>query len=87
MDATIKAETVNTFKRNDKDTGSPEVQIALLSERIKTLTEHLKTFKKDHSARRGLIMMVNKRRKLLSYLQSKDDAKYKDIISNLGLRR
>ncbi|MFL2859641.1 MAG: 30S ribosomal protein S15 [Pontiellaceae bacterium] len=87
MDATIKAETVNTFKRNDKDTGSPEVQIALLSERIKTLTEHLKTFKKDHSARRGLIMMVNKRRKLLSYLQSKDDAKYKDIISKLGLRR
>lgn len=87
MDGTLKAETIDTFKRNDKDTGSPEIQVALLSERIKTLTEHLKGFKKDHSARRGLIMMVNKRRKLLNYLQSKDDAKYKEVISKLGLRR
>ena len=87
MDVSIKAETVEKHKRNDNDTGSPEVQIALLTERIKSLTDHLKNFKKDHSARRGLIMIVNKRRKLLNYLQQQDGERYKIIISNLGLRK
>ena len=87
MDVSIKAETVKKYKRNDNDTGSPEVQIALLTERIKSLTDHLKNFKKDHSARRGLIMIVNKRRKLLNYLQQQDSERYKIIISNLGLRK
>ena len=85
MDATNKAETVNHYKRNEKDTGSPEVQVALLTCRIKELTDHLSSFAKDHSARRGLIMMVNKRRKLLTYLQKQDDGRYKELISKLGL--
>ena len=87
MDVSIKAETVEKYRRNDSDTGSPEVQIALLTERIKSLTDHLMNFKKDHSARRGLIMIVNKRRKLLNYLQQQDGERYKIIISNLGLRK
>ncbi|RZO86507.1 MAG: 30S ribosomal protein S15 [Kiritimatiellaceae bacterium] len=87
MDTGNKAETVEAFKRNDKDTGSPEVQVALMTNRIKDLTEHLKTFSKDHSARRGLIMLVNKRRKLLTYVQKQDDARYKELIARLGLRR
>jgi len=87
VDVSIKAETVEKYKRNDKDTGSPEVQIALLTGRIKSLTEHLKSFKKDNSARRGLIMMVNKRRKLLNYLQLQDSDRYKTIINKLGLRK
>ncbi len=87
MDQAVKAEIKNEFKRSEQDTGSVEVQVALLSARIKELTEHLKTFKKDHSARRGLIMMVNKRRKLLSYLQKEDDGRYKELIGKLGLRK
>ena len=87
MDQAVKAEIKNEFKRGEQDTGSVEVQVALLSTRIKELTEHLKTHTKDHSSRRGLIMMVNKRRKLLSYLQKKDDARYKELISKLGLRK
>ncbi len=87
MDQAVKAEIKNEYKRNEKDTGSVEVQVALLSSRIKELTEHLQSFKKDHSARRGLIMMVNKRRKLLNYLQKDDDARYKELISKLGLRK
>tara|TARA_B100001778_G_C18315706_1_gene506373 strand:- start:130 stop:393 length:264 start_codon:yes stop_codon:yes gene_type:complete len=87
VDVATKAETVNTFKRNDNDTGSPEVQVALLTDRIKSLTEHLKSFKKDNSARRGLIMMVNKRRKLLTYLQNQDDKRYTEVINKLGLRK
>ena len=87
MDQAVKAEIKNEFKRSEQDTGSVEVQAALLTTRIKELTEHLKNFKKDHSARRGLIMMVNKRRKLLSYLQKKDDARYKELIVKLGLRK
>ena len=67
MDQAVKSEIKNEFKRSEQDTGSVEVQVALLSSRIKELTEHLKSYKKDHSSRRGLIMMVNKRRKLLSY--------------------
>ncbi len=87
MDQAVKAEVKNEFKRGEQDTGSVEVQVALLTARIKELTEHLKIHKKDHSSRRGLIMMVNKRRKLLSYLQKKDDARYKELISKLGLRK
>ncbi|QBG49284.1 30S ribosomal protein S15 [Verrucomicrobia bacterium S94] len=87
MDQAVKAEIKNEFKRGEQDTGSVEVQVALLTTRIKELTEHLKTHKKDHSSRRGLIMMVNKRRKLLSYLQKKDDARYKELINKLGLRK
>ena len=87
MDQAVKAEVKNEFKRNEQDTGSADVQVALLTARIKELTEHLKTHKKDHSSRRGLIMMVNKRRKLLSYVQKKDGGRYKELIEKLGLRR
>ena len=87
MDQAVKAEIKDEFKRGEQDTGSVEVQAALLTSRIKELTEHLKTHKKDHSSRRGLIMMVNKRRKLLSFLQKKDDARYKELIAKLGLRK
>ena len=87
MDQAVKAEIKNEFKRSEQDTGSVEVQVALLTTRIKDLTEHLKNYSKDHSSRRGLIMMVNKRRKLLTYLQKKDDARYKELIAKLGLRR
>lgn len=87
MDQAVKAEIKNEFKRNEQDTGSADVQVALLTARIKELTEHLKLHKKDHSSRRGLIMMVNKRRKLLSYVQKEDDARYKELIAKLGLRR
>ena len=83
----IKAEVKNEYKLHEQDTGSADVQVALLTSRIKELTEHLKNHKKDHSSRRGLIMMVNKRRKLLSYLQKKDDARYKAILAKLGLRK
>ncbi len=87
MDQAVKAEVKNEFKRGEQDTGSVEVQVALLTTRIKELTEHLKTHKKDHSSRRGLIMMVNKRRKLLTFLRKKDDARYKELIAKLGLRK
>ncbi|MEN7972938.1 MAG: 30S ribosomal protein S15 [Verrucomicrobiota bacterium] len=87
MDQAVKAEVKNEYKLHDQDTGSAEVQVALLSSRIKELTEHLKMHKKDHSSRRGLIMMVNKRRKLLSYVQKKDEARYKELIEKIGLRR
>ncbi len=87
MDQAVKAEIKNEFKRSEQDTGSVEVQVALLTTRIKDLTEHLKNYSKDHSSRRGLIMMVNKRRKLLTYLQKKDDARYKELIAKLGLRK
>lgn len=87
MDQAVKAEVKKEYKLHEQDTGSSEVQVALLTARIKELTEHLKLHKKDHSSRRGLIMMVNKRRKLLSYVQKKDDGRYKELISRLGLRR
>ena len=82
-----KQEIIGTFKQHDTDTGSPEVQIALLSERIGTLAEHFKKHKKDFHSRRGLLMMVNKRRKLLTYLKSHDDEKYALLIKKLGLRK
>ncbi|MFO8112202.1 MAG: 30S ribosomal protein S15 [Desulfosalsimonadaceae bacterium] len=82
-----KNEIIESFKIHDTDTGSPEVQIALLTERITNLTEHLKTHKKDHHSRRGLLMMVGKRRRLLTYVKSKDPARYRNIISQLGIRK
>jgi len=82
-----KKELISKFARRLDDTGSPEVQIAVLSFRIKSLTEHFKTHKKDNHSRRGLLNMVAKRRKLLDYLKSKDEERYKAIITSLGLRR
>ncbi len=82
-----KRELINTYKRHEKDTGSPEVQIAILTERIKNLTEHLKIFPKDKHSRQGLIKMVNDRRRHLNYLIRKDRTKYLKIIEELGLRR
>jgi len=73
--------------RGDADTGSPEVQVALLSARISDLTEHFGEHKKDHHSRQGLLKMVNKRRKLLDYLKAKDPARYRELIAKLGLRR
>jgi len=87
VDQVVKDQIKKEYKRHDQDTGSVEVQVALLTSRINELTEHLKMHKKDHSSRRGLIMMVNKRRKLLTYLQKHSDARYKELIAKLGLRR
>ncbi|MGI9249308.1 MAG: 30S ribosomal protein S15 [Woeseiaceae bacterium] len=78
---------VADFARGEGDTGSPEVQVALLSKRIAELTEHFGEHKKDHHSRQGLLKMVNKRRKLLDYLKSKDQDRYRELISRLGLRR
>lgn len=82
-----KKELISRFARRLDDTGSPEVQIAVLSFRIKSLTEHFKTHKKDNHSRRGLLNMVAKRRKMLDYLKRKDEERYKTIIKSLGLRR
>jgi len=81
-----KAEIVNQFKLAEKDTGSPEVQVSLMTGRIKYLTDHFKTNKKDFHSRRGLQELVNKRRKLLKYLKRKDQARYTTLIQSLGLR-
>ena len=78
---------IEEHKRGDNDTGSPEVQVALLSARIAHLTEHFKTHKKDHHSRRGLLQMVNRRRRLLDYLHRKDVTRYRELIEKLGLRR
>jgi small subunit ribosomal protein S15 len=82
-----KKKTIETFKLHDKDTGSADVQIALLTERINHLTEHLQTNKKDHSSRRGLLMMVGQRRRLLDYLHSTDASRYQTITKKLKLRK
>lgn len=82
-----KLEIINTFKREEKDTGSSEVQIALLTERIKELTEHLKVHPKDNHSRRGLLKMVGKRRNLLKYLERKDVNRYREITQKLSLRK
>ncbi|HOC91908.1 MAG TPA: 30S ribosomal protein S15 [bacterium] len=82
-----KSEIMTKFRSHESDTGSPEVQIALLSERITLLTEHLKKNKKDHSSRRGLLKMVGKRRRLLNYLARVDARRYEKIIKELGLRK
>jgi len=82
-----KQEIINSFKKHDSDTGSPEVQIAILSERISYLTEHFKVHKKDHHSRRGLLKLVGQRRRLLDYLKGKDVERYKTVIERLGIRR
>ena len=82
-----KQEIIATYKRDENDTGSPEVQIALLTERISELTEHLKIHKKDNHSRRGLLKMVGKRRNLLNYLAKKDENAYKELVEKLGLRK
>jgi small subunit ribosomal protein S15 len=78
---------IEQFKTHDGDTGSPEVQIALLTERVNSLTEHFKQHAKDHHSRRGLLMLIGKRRGLLEYLKRKDVARYKALIDRLGIRR
>ena len=83
----MKSEIIEKYKRDEKDTGSPEVQIALLTERINELTEHLKVHKKDNHSRRGLLKMVGKRRNLLNYLAKKDINRYREIVEKLGLRK
>jgi small subunit ribosomal protein S15 len=82
-----KQEIIGGFATKDGDTGSPEVQIALLTERIRTLTEHLRSFPKDNHSRRGLLKLVGQRRRLLAYLVKKDNARYRAVIGRLGLRR
>jgi small subunit ribosomal protein S15 len=87
LNTSDKAGIIKDFQRAASDTGSPEVQIALLSKRIDGLTEHFAAHKKDHHSRRGLLMMVNQRRKLLDYLKKTDQKSYQDVIERLGLRR
>ena len=87
MDKARKQEIINTYARHEGDTGSPEVQVAILTERINDLTEHLKTHKKDHHSRRGLFLMIGQRRGLLNYLMGQDIERYRDLIKKLGLRR
>ena len=82
-----KSELIKKFATKEGDTGSPEVQIAILSERIKNLTEHMKDHKKDFSSRRGLMMLVGQRRRLLDYVKSRDPGKYDSLIKRLGLRK
>ena len=82
-----KTDIITRFRAHDADTGSPEVQIAILSERIGELTEHFKTHKKDHASRRGLLMLVSKRRRLLDYLKTTDTDLYRDVIGKLGIRK
>jgi len=82
-----KQELVKTYKRHDKDTGSPEVQVAIITERIAYLTEHFKTHKKDHHSRRGLLKLVGQRRRLLDYLRTADEGRYKSLIEQLGIRK
>lgn len=82
-----KKEVIDTYKRHESDTGSPEVQIAILTERINHLTEHFKVHKKDFHSRRGLLKLVGQRRRHLDYLKKKDLAKYRELISALGIRK
>jgi len=82
-----KAKVISEFSNSKDDTGSPEVQVAILTSRITSLTEHFKTHKKDNHSRRGLLKMVSRRRKLLDYIKSKDEQRYKSLIERLGIRR
>ena len=82
-----KQEVIGEYRNHEGDTGSPEVQVALLTERIRHLTEHFKTHKKDHASRRGLLMMVGRRSRLLKYLKKKDWSRYQKLIQSLGIRR
>ena len=83
----VKGSKIQAFRRHDTDTGSADVQIALLSEKIKVLTGHFGTHAKDHSSRRGLLRMVSRRRRLLGYLKKHDEARYKELIGQLGIRK
>jgi small subunit ribosomal protein S15 len=87
MTAEKKTEVIGQYRRTDKDSGSPEVQVALLTERIKGLTDHLRGHRKDFASRRGLLMMVSRRNRLLHYLAEADRTKYQDLIGKLGLRK
>ncbi len=87
MTAVEKKQIVDSYARGERDTGSPEVQVALLTARIQQLTGHFNTHKHDHHSRRGLVRMVNSRRKLLDYLKGKDLERYRELIARLGLRR
>jgi len=87
LDPARKREIISKFQQHDDDTGSPEVQIALLTERILYLTEHFKVHKKDHHSRRGLLKLVGQRRRLLDYLKAKDYSRYESIIAALGIRK
>ena len=87
INAETKSKVVSEFQRSENDTGSPEVQVALLTARIQYLTGHFKTHKHDHHSRRGLLRMVNHRRSLLDYLKKKEIQRYRDLIERLGLRR
>jgi len=87
IDEMTKEEIIQEFKTHDNDTGSPEVQVALLTARIRHLTEHLKSHKGDHASRRGLLMMVGKRTRLLRYLRKREQSRYQTIIGKLQLRR
>ena len=82
-----KAEVIQNYRRDENDTGSPEVQVAILTDRINTLTSHFKTHAKDNHSRRGLLLMVNKRRALLDYLKRSDQSRYVALIAKLGLRK
>ena len=82
-----KSEVMQQYRRSDADTGSPEVQVAVLSHRIAQLTEHFKLHNKDHAGRRGLLMLVSKRRRLLKYLEATDSSRYADVIKKIGLRK
>ncbi len=87
LDAQAKTQTIEKFRKHEKDTGSPEVQIAILTERIRDLTEHFKQHRHDAAGRRGLQMIVGKRRRLLNYLAKEDVRRYRALIEDLGLRR
>jgi small subunit ribosomal protein S15 len=87
LDATTKAEIIKEFQQAEGDTGSPEVQVALLTHNINGLQDHFRDHQKDHHSRRGLLRMVHQRRKLLDYLRSKDAARYAELIKRLGIRR
>ena len=87
VDKEKKQEIISKFKTHESDTGSPEVQIAIVSERLNSLTEHFKTHKKDHHSRRGLLKLVGQRRKLLDYLKRNDKGRYEKVIKQLGLRK
>ncbi|HXE07356.1 MAG TPA: 30S ribosomal protein S15 [Acidobacteriaceae bacterium] len=87
LETAKKTDIIQKYRTHDSDTGSPEVQIALLSERIGELTEHFKTHTKDHGSRRGLLMLVSKRRRLLDYLKTADSDRYREVIGKLGIRK
>ena len=87
LDKDVKQEIITEYKRDDADTGSPEVQVALITKRVRDLTEHLKIHKHDHASRRGLKKLVGQRSRLLRYLKSKDVERYRSLIQSLGIRR